>query len=71
MAEQGTVEQRLAALEREVADLKQQLRGKRAAGNWIEQISGSMADFPEFEEVVRYGREVRNADRPKSDDSAA
>jgi uncharacterized small protein (DUF1192 family) len=49
MAEQDTTEQRLAALEREVAELKRQLQAKGTSGNWIERTTGSMADFPEFE----------------------
>ena len=71
MAEQTPIEQRVAALEREVSELKQQLKAGRAPDNWIERITGSMADFPEFEEVVRYGREFREAQRPTSDEPSA
>lgn len=63
MAER-TVEERLDALERDVAWLKQRLGEVLTRPNWLEQISGSMKDYPEFEEVVRLGREIRQADRP-------
>ena len=60
-------EQRLAALEREVAELKSRLSSSHSAspspnGNWIEAISGSMRDEPDFHEVIRLGAEVRRAD---------
>jgi hypothetical protein len=35
--------------------------GAAASANWIERITGSMEAFPEFEEVVRLGREMRHA----------
>ena len=67
MSEQTPIERRLDALEREVSELKQRLNNGNAPSNWIERITGSMADFPEFEEVIRYGREIREADRPAAD----
>jgi len=36
--------------------------------NWIEKISGSMKDYPEFEEVCRLGREFRQSDRRPDDE---
>jgi ABC-type transporter Mla subunit MlaD len=83
MAPDPQQEQRLAAVEKAVAELRSHLNDLTAlaaavegavaelrkslqtpAANWIEQLSGSMKDFPEFEEVVRLGREFREADRP-------
>ena len=63
-----SMEERVALLEREVADLKRLAIAPAIAAdpvknngtpeaNWIEKISGSMKDFPEFEEVLRLGRE--------------
>jgi hypothetical protein len=67
MAEQISIEQRVAALEKEVLELKQQLQASKPSANWLDQISGSMEEFPEFEEVIRYGREMRQADRDSDD----
>jgi hypothetical protein len=63
MSEEPTIEQRLAALEAEVARLKERLE-RLAPENWVERISGSMKDYPEFEEVVRLGQEFRRSQQP-------
>jgi hypothetical protein len=55
----ATVEERLTAVESELARLRIQVEQK---GNWIARISGSMKDFPEFEEVVQLGRDWRRSD---------
>jgi hypothetical protein len=71
MSANPSVEERLTALEKQVAELQQQVAELRnrlpladSKADWLEQISGSMAGFPEFDEVLRLGREIRNADRP-------
>ena len=56
-----SLEQRVAALESELAELKRQLGRARSNGNWVDEISGSMKSFPEFEEVTRLGREFRES----------
>jgi hypothetical protein len=58
------IENRLAALEKAVSELQTQLRGRGPAINWLERITGSFKDEPAFEDVLRYGREFRQADRP-------
>ncbi len=55
-----TVEDRLATLEREFAQLKQRLEA-HSIGNWLDEVSGRMKNIPEFEDVVRLGREFREA----------
>jgi hypothetical protein len=35
-----------------------------AEKKWVDQISGSFKDDPEFEEVLRYGREYRESPYP-------
>jgi hypothetical protein len=68
MSEELTIEQRLTALEKEVAQLKICLEQFVAPKkNWLEQISGSMEKYPEFGEVLRLGAEIRRADRPADD----
>ena len=61
MSDQLTLEQRLSALEREVSILKRRLDDRQPQGSWVEGRSGSMKNFPEFLEVVRLGREARQA----------
>jgi hypothetical protein len=62
---QETLEQRVTALEAEVAALKQRVTTMHPGADWLEHLSGSMKDYPEFEEVVRLGREIRRADSPE------
>ncbi len=61
MATHTSLEQRLAAVEAEIADLKEQIDSHQRA-NWIEQITGSFKDEPAFEEVLAYGRAIRQGD---------
>jgi hypothetical protein len=64
------LEKRLAALEKAVSDLQTQLHARSPAPNWLEHITGSFKDEPAFEDVLRYGREFRQADWPPEDDEA-
>ena len=64
MSEAPTIEQRLAQVEKELAALKQQLQGQNAKSNWIDAITGSFKDDPEFDEILRLGKEIRDADKP-------
>jgi hypothetical protein len=64
MSDVSALEQRVSALEKEVAELRRHVRPRESARGWIERIAGSFKDDPEFEEVVRLGREIREADRP-------
>ena len=62
-----TIEERLDRLEREL-DL---LKGKGSSEpqrDWISRVIGSFANDPEFDEIVRLGKELRQADRPKDDE---
>jgi hypothetical protein len=61
MSEQTTVEERLAAVERELADLKRRIPSRADGKSWVERIAGTFKDDPEFEEVVRLGREFRKS----------
>jgi hypothetical protein len=65
-----TVEERLSALEKQVAELQQRLAALEPRASWLDRLTGSMKDFPEFEEVLRFGREIREADRPPDEPSA-
>jgi hypothetical protein len=60
-----TVESRLAKLEREFALLKK--NAARDRSNWISEISGSFRGDPDFAEIVRLGKEMRDAEQPEED----
>ncbi len=67
MTQSLIIEKRLSQVERDIADLKSQVKDLRPKENWIDQITGTFQDDPEFEEILRLGREIRHADRPKGD----
>lgn len=56
-----TVEERLSVLEAEVQAVKRQLAKMGKPRAWLDDIAGSMDPWPEFEEVLRLGREFRQA----------
>jgi hypothetical protein len=58
-----TVEDRIAALEAEVAQLKVKID---SADPWKEVVWGAFADDPAFEEAMRLGRKYRESLRPKA-----
>ena len=64
----GEIEVRLSTLEKDVAQLKQQVG--RGQSNWLERIVGSMKDEPDFDKVIQLGRDFRNQDRPQDDQSS-
>lgn len=56
-----SVEERLAALEAAVNELREQTSKDKPKGNWLEHITGSFKDDPVFDEILRYGREFRRS----------
>ncbi len=62
----ANVEERLAKLEKEVAALKRfrsesrDLAAKKSG--WISKITGTFENDPEFDEILRLGREERISD---------
>jgi hypothetical protein len=67
MTSQTDLEQRVAAVERTLADLQKQVSASQSP-NWIEAITGTFKDEPAFDEVLAYGREFRQADKPQPED---
>ncbi|MCU0550848.1 MAG: hypothetical protein MUC48_15990 [Leptolyngbya sp. Prado105] len=65
MLDETAIEQRLAILEQEVANLKKQSHST----NWIENLTGSISDEEAFLEALKYGREFRDSDKPVGEDS--
>ena len=57
------LEDRVTALEAEVARLKKKL--DKDSRPWTEKIAGAFANDPAFEEAMRLGREYRESLRPK------
>jgi hypothetical protein len=60
----ASVEDRLTTLETEFAIIRERIT---EGTDWITRMSGSLKDYPEFDEVLRLGREVRERDRPEKD----
>src|SRR5947209_695945 len=67
MPSDESIEQRLAAVERAVADLQRQMASSMPVPNWLARFTGAFKDEPAFAEVVEYGRAIRTADRPPED----
>ena len=67
MSQAGSDEDRLATLEAEVAQIKNLLEERHPPRDWLDRVVGSMSRYPDFQEVLRLGREFRQADRPTSD----
>jgi hypothetical protein len=63
MPDLPNIENRLEKLEAELAELKRQNDAKK--NDWLSVVAGSFEDDPEFAEIARLGREIRQADRPQ------
>jgi len=62
----ASLEERVAALEVEVARLKQQIDAvTKPSGQWWQEICGAFEGDPIYEEAMRLGREYRESLRPK------
>jgi hypothetical protein len=63
----ANVEQRLSALEQEVAELKRQLAARPSpTDRWWERISGAFARDDAFQEAMRLGRQWRERENARS-----
>ncbi|MEQ8976175.1 hypothetical protein [Coleofasciculus sp. G2-EDA-02] len=61
MANNTSLEKRMVAVEAAIAELQKQLANPQPT-NWLQQITGSFKDEPAFEEVLAYGRAIRQGD---------
>jgi hypothetical protein len=61
MAMNTSLEERLAAVEAAITQLQKQVATPQPT-NWLQQITGSFKDEPAFEEVLAYGRAIREGD---------
>ena len=64
MSDSTTVEQRLTQIERELSELKSFVKRLDHKDNWVDAIKGTFKDDPEFEEILRLGKAIRDADEP-------
>jgi hypothetical protein len=62
------IEQRLSQVEAAIRELQQQKASSEP--NWLKEITGSFADDPIFDEVMAYGREIRQADRSSDEEES-
>ncbi len=62
MSQTLEIEARLSRVERELTQLKSEVHRLGVANNWIDQVRGSFKDDPEYDEVLRLGRELRQAE---------
>ncbi|HEY9874202.1 MAG TPA: hypothetical protein V6D12_12240 [Candidatus Obscuribacterales bacterium] len=61
MANNISLEERMATVEAALAELQKQVANPQPT-NWLQQITGSFKDEPAFEEVLAYGRAIRQGD---------
>ncbi len=66
---EATLEQRMMVLEQVVRELREEINARKPAPDWLDCVIGSMKDETAFDEVLAYGRAVRQADRPTEDHS--
>lgn len=59
----ATITERFVTVEKEVAELRRRVEQPTEQA-WYLKHAGKFADDPEFPEIVRLGKEIREADRP-------
>lgn len=65
-----TLEDRVTALEKELAQIKRRLEKEKSQSPlpWWEQIFGTFANSEAYDEAMRLGREYRESLRPKDEE---
>ena len=66
---EATLDERMTAIEKAVRDLQEQMKTRKTSSDWLDRVIGSMKDEPAFDDVLAFGRAIRHADRPASDES--
>jgi hypothetical protein len=64
VSENSGIEERVQRLEQAVADLQGQLTTGKPRPGWLARLRGSLKEYPEFDEVARLGKELRDRERP-------
>lgn len=57
----ATVEDRLSALELAMEEVQRELASARRPRAWLDDVAGSLQEWPEFADVLRLGREFRKS----------
>jgi hypothetical protein len=61
MVNSTSLEERLVLVEAAISELQKQVSTPQPT-NWLQQITGSFKDEPAFEQVLAYGRAIREGD---------
>lgn len=56
----ASVEERLARVEKEIADLKAQTDSRSPKPGWLKRVEGTFKDDPEYLEITQLGKEARD-----------
>ena len=64
---EATLDQRMTAMEEAVRELQALVKARKPAPDWLDRVIGSMKDEPAFDDVLAYGRAIRQADKPAED----
>ncbi|XZE45798.1 hypothetical protein SH467x_001060 [Pirellulaceae bacterium SH467] len=56
----ATVEERLAKVERELEIIKRDKQAESSRLGWLERVKGTFKGDPDFEEIVKLGKELRD-----------
>jgi hypothetical protein len=59
MSAKSSLEERVTELEQQMSQVLEKIESRPSKPGWISKITGSFADCPEFDEIVRLGREFR------------
>ena len=68
MTTASSIEERLAAVEEAIADLRRKDDRPTEHPDWLGRLRGSLRGEPAFAEVIALGREFRMSDRPAEDE---
>jgi len=60
------LEKRVTALEKELARLKNRMKGAGASEPWWQQIAGTFEQDPAYEKARKLGRQYRQSQRPNA-----
>lgn len=58
------VEARLVKIEREIELLKRANKSPEKKEDWVAKVTGTFKNDPDFREIVRLGKEQRDAELP-------
>jgi len=60
MSATSSLEQRVTELEKQMSQVLEKIESRPLKPGWLSKTAGSFQNCPEFDEIVRLGREFRN-----------